>query len=197
MNRFIVTTLIAFLLAGITHAQVIRNGYCTVDSEVWSLPACALESHSGKLYVSKIYLPLFFTSTGKSLQSGTPENLAWTHLPQDGWVYFNSSGLVIVRNVATMDNGPNAFHYGLVRVTKNEKWGLADIHGRMIVPFTYDGMLDYQKGKGWPACTACKYVRKGEYGSFESGQWSSLDRRGKVLSTAHDPNSARNKGPRN
>jgi hypothetical protein len=197
MNRFILVTLVAFLFSRLACTQVIQDGNCTVDSEFWSLPQCALEIHSGELYVARAYLPLFFSSAGKALQYGSSENLAWTHLPQDGWAYFDRTGLVVVRNVATMDNAPNAFHYGLVRVTKDKKWGLADMHGRVIVPFAYDGMLDYREGTGWPACTGCKYVQQGEYGSFHSGKWISLDRHGKALSMTSDLSRAHHNSPHN
>ena len=192
MNRILLSAFIIALLTGSAHARVIRNGDCTVDSEILQLPACALETHNDKLYVSKVYLPLFFSSTGITLETGTPGNLASTFLPEGDWAYLNRAGLIVVRNVATMDNGANEFHHGLVRITKDNKWGLADIQGRMIVPLTYDGLLDYQADVGWLACTGCKYVKHGEYGSFQSGNWVRLDRRGKVGSPTEPPPAAQN-----
>jgi hypothetical protein len=94
-----------------------------------------------------------------------------------------------------MDNGANEFHHGLVRVTKDNKWGLADIQGRMIVPLTYDGILDYQADAGWLASTGCKDVKQGEYRDFQGGNWLRLDRRGKVRSAADPPLASRNPKP--
>ena len=85
----------------------------------------------------------------------------------------------MVRNVATMDNFANAFHYGLVRVSNGGKWGLADMHGRLVVSLRYDGMLDYQPGEGWKACLGCRSVSDGEHSGFDGGHWISLDRYGK------------------
>lgn len=192
MNRIILLALTLAFLSGSAHARVIRNGDCTVDSELLQLPACALETHNGRLYVSKAYLQLFFASTATTDEMDTPGILASTYLPEGDWAYVNRAGLIVVRNVAVMDNGANEFHHGLVRVTKDNKWGLADIRGRMIVPLTYDGMLDYQADSGWLACTGCRNVKQGEYAYFQGGSWVRLDRRGKVRSPAEPPLPARN-----
>jgi len=192
MNRILTLALTLAFSAGWAHAQIIRNGDCTVDSALLQLPTCALETHNGRLYVSKAYLSLFFPSIGTSLKMDTPGSLASTLLPEGDWAYLNRTGLIVVRNVAMMDNGANDFHHGLVRVTKNNKWGLADIRGQMIVPLTYDGMLDYQADAGWLACTGCKYVKQSEYGYFQGGDWVRLDRHGKVRSSAEPPLAAQN-----
>jgi hypothetical protein len=180
------------LLTEPANARVIHNGDCTVESELLQLPKCAVETHKGRLYVSKAYLPLFFASTGATLDVNTPGNLASTLLPEGDWAYFNHSGLIVVRNVAVMDNGANEFHHGLVRVTKDNKWGLANIRGQMVVPLTYDGMLDYQADAGWPACTGCRYVKAGEYGDFQGGNWVRLDRRGNLRPPVEQHLAARN-----
>jgi len=192
MNRILLSALIVALLTGSARARVIRSGGCTVDSELPRLPTCALEIQNGRLHVSKAYLPLFFASTGTTLQLGTPGNLASTLLPEGDWAYLNRTGLIVVRNVAMMDNGANEFHYGLLRVAKDNKWGLADIRGRMIVPLTYDGILDYRADEGWLACTGCKLVKQGEYGYFQGGNWVRLDHCGKVISPAEPPLATRN-----
>ncbi|HTJ30553.1 MAG TPA: WG repeat-containing protein [Acidobacteriaceae bacterium] len=197
MRQLSLAVLILVLLIRSIPAQVIRSGNCTVDYELLQLPACALETHNGKLYLSKPYLQLFFSPTGKSLATGTPGNLASTYLPDEGWAYLDHTGLVVVRNVAVMDNGANAFHYELVRITRSGKWGLADIHGKIVVPFTYDGMLDYQKGQGWPACTGCSYVHQGEYGYFRGGKWVALTRQGKAGLPIDPPLGSQNPKPHN
>jgi hypothetical protein len=129
-----------------------------------------METHNGKPHVVAKYVRTLFASTRGRLTAA--------FLPT-GWAYINHRGLVVVDNVAVMDNYANDFHRGLVRVTRNSKWGLADTHGRLVVPFKYDGMLDYQPGKGWEVCTGCRAASDGEHGWFEGGEWQLLDRSGR------------------
>lgn len=199
MNRILTLVLAVGFSAGWTCAQTIRKGDCVVDSEVWTLPACALETQNGRLYVSKVYLPLFFTSTGKATQTGAPRNLAWAQMSGGGWAYFNRAGLIVVQDIATMDNGPSEFHHGLVRIVKAGKWGLSTPQGTLIVPPKYDGMLDYQEGTGWLVCSGCHVgPEKGsEYSFFTGGKWAWLDRHGKVSGTASDPSLARGEKAKN
>jgi hypothetical protein len=189
MNRILTLALTFAFSIGWAHAQTIRRGDCVVDSELWTLPACAIETHNDGLYVSKVYLPLFFASTGTAMQTGTSRNLAWTQMPAGGWAYFNRRGLVVVQNVATMDNGPSEFHHGLVRIIKRGKWGLSNPQGRLIVPLKYDGISDYEEGKGWLACSGCHTEAEegGEYHFFKGGNWVWLDSHGKVSGTASFP----------
>lgn len=146
-------------------------GACVVDRETWQLPACALEIRHGHTYVAARYLPKLF--------SGKRGPLVAMIVPDHGWSYIDRSGKVVVRHVAVMDNYASKFHYGLVRVTEAGKWGLADRRGRLVVPLRYDGILDYQPGEGWKACTGCRTRIVGEYSGFEGGAWITLDRRGK------------------
>lgn len=118
-----------------------------------------------------MYVPAIFASTNKPLIA--------VFLPT-GWVYINRRGEVVVSDVAVMDNGANVFHHGLVRVTRDHRWGLADTRGRLVVPLEYDGMLDYQPGKGWQVCTGCRAASDGEHGWFEGGRWGWLDRHGRL-----------------
>jgi hypothetical protein len=82
-----------------------------------------------------------------------------------------------------MDNGANDFHHGLVRVRRDDKWGLADTKGKLVVPLRYDGMLDSAPNFGWVACSGCHDVsdKSGEYHWFEGGKWLRLNARGKVI----------------
>jgi hypothetical protein len=166
----------------VLYAQVIRRGDCQVNAEIWQVPACALESRGTRIYISPVYLPLYFSSAGTPYNGEGAEGmgLAWTRLPQGDWAYFDRTGRIAVRYVATMDNGPSEFYHGLVRVTRQRKWGLADSQGRAVVPMTYDGMMDFQEGKGWLACIGChiKYERDREYSWFDGGRWIWLDQRG-------------------
>jgi hypothetical protein len=172
--------LLASLVTCPANCQVLRNGSCKVDAEVFLLPQCALETRDGHVFVAKEYLPLYFSSGSARLASAV--------LPEDGWAYFDRHGLIVVRNVANFDNGPSPFHYGLVRVNRKSKWGLADSRGTLVVPLTYDGMLEYEESnRGWRVCTGCRWVSAGEYGWFEGGNWYWLDRNGKVAGKAESP----------
>lgn len=149
-------------------AEVATFRGCTVDTETFAIPSYALESRFGHLYLSHPFVHLFFAHERNQL--------APVYLPESGWAYIDRDGRVVVQNVATMDNGANAFHDGLVRITHAGKWGLADMRGRMVVPLRYDGMLDYQSGLGWKACTGCRTVTAGEHSWFEGGVWVALQR---------------------
>ena len=159
-------------MLGLSQGQVFRDSNCVVDAEIWSLPACALETRDGRLYLKGQFLPLYHFEK--------PYGLAWSHLPQDGWAYFNRQGLVVVKNVATMDNGPDEFHSGLVRVTQGGKWGLANSKGTFIVPLAYDGILGYKPGFGWKACIGCRTISDGEYHRFDGGKWIQISPLGKI-----------------
>ena len=136
-----------------------------------AVPACAIETLHDRTQVIAKYVPAMFASTS--------ERLTAVFLPT-GWVYIDRHGMVVVSDVAVMDNGASDFHHGLVRVTRDGRWGLADTHGRLVVPFKYNGMLDYQPGKGWEVCTGCRAASDGEHGWFEGGQWGWLDRHGRT-----------------
>lgn len=131
MSRIGSCILFVFAVATL-RGEVIRHDGCVVDSEIWSLPKCALEFRNGRLYVSRLYLPLYFSpaETPHDRKGADGMGFAWTRLPEGDWAYFDRTGRVAVRYVAMMDNGPSAFHNGLVRVTRDKKWGLADSHGR-------------------------------------------------------------------
>ncbi|MEP6897882.1 MAG: WG repeat-containing protein [Rhodanobacter sp.] len=173
MNR-IAATLYLLLLASpwVGEAQGVPRDACKVDADLPSVPSCALETRHGQLRVIAKYL--------QPLVASTDRRLIAVRLPA-GWAYIDRHGRVVVTDVAVMDNGANDFHHGLVRVTHNDKWGLADIHGRLVAPLTYDGMLDYQPGKGWNVCTGCRAASDGEHGWFEGGKWGSLDQRGRPV----------------
>lgn len=151
-------------------AQRSPGQHCVVDVDTAAVPACALETRHGSVHVIAAHVPALFADTTQRLTA--------VFLPT-GWAYIDRRGRIVVDDVAVMDNGANEFHHGLVRVTRGGRWGLADMHGRLVVPFEYDGMLDYQPGKGWPVCKQCRAATDGEHGWFAGGQWSSLDQRGR------------------
>ena len=164
-----------------TKAQVIESQGCKVDAEIISLPPCAVLKKHGHVFIAQPFVHLFFPTK--------PEALAPVYLPDDGWAYIDRTGRVVVSDVATMDNSASEFHDGLVRVTRDHKRGLADTRGRIIVPLKYDGMLDYQAGFGWKACTECLTKTDGEHSWFEGGEWVVLQRGSNQTITASPLNS--------
>ena len=161
---------LAAMLAGPARGQ----GACVVDEEMVVLPRCALETRGGQLYVGQRFVRLLFSNTRKKMVA--------TGAKGEGWIYVDRTGRVLVRNVATMDNGADSFHGGLVRVTRGGKWGLATMRGRLAVPMEFDGILDpYQGEPRWAACKGCRTVGDGEHHWFEGGTWYWIDPQGKVV----------------
>jgi hypothetical protein len=82
------------------------------------------------------------------------------HSPEDGngwagrkgWIYVDRTGRVLARNVAAMDNGADGFHTGLVRVTRDGKWGLATTRGRLAVPMSSTEFSIRMKASGAGRC---------------------------------------------
>jgi hypothetical protein len=194
MNAF--ATAIRFTILAITTAsplccQTVKVGNCIVDSELIRLPNCAVKNRNGRLYITRGFLKTFFSGGGFGVAASTVTvdgtRLAWSDIPGAGWAYFDRSGLVVVKNVATMDNGASQFHHGLVRVTVGNKWGLANAHGKLVVPMKLDGALDYEEGSGWRVCTQCRTEGDGELSWFTGGQWKWLDQYGRYTGEAPDP----------
>ena len=94
---------------------------------------------------------------------------------------------MVVQNVAAGDNAASEFQDGLVLVTKDGKWGLADTRGKLVVPMQYDGMMGNGKEPGWLACSGCQVVHQGEHWWFSGGKWVRLDKRGRVAGQANAP----------
>ncbi|MDR2990718.1 MAG: WG repeat-containing protein [Burkholderiaceae bacterium] len=166
-----------------------REMACPVDPEMIALPPCAIRSQRGRLRViSSQVASLSFNRYGLAAACLTGIGGASSGTC---WAYINRLGWVIVRDVAVMDNGASDFHHGLVRVTRNGKWGLADTKGRLAVPLRYDGMLDYEPGAGWATCNGCRAVKDkwGEHSWFEGGKWLRLNARGKVIGPMQAPGS--------
>jgi hypothetical protein len=184
-------TTLALVAAWPAWAQVVRYGDCSIDWELLQLPDCALSVKGNQLYVSQEFATDVFLHrvTGVAATPVIVSGHQWagTNLPKRGWAYFDRNGLVVVQNVATMDNGPSEFHRGLVRVTREGKWGLAGLNGELVVPMQYDGLLDYKAGYGWLACTECRTVHQGDYSWFSGGNWVAIDHLGKVIGKTNDP----------
>jgi hypothetical protein len=99
---------------------------------------------------------------------------AWS--PGLDWMYADRSGAVLIEHVATLDNGPDEFRDGLVRVDYGGKCGYADRSGALIFPRVYDGCLPFDRGKA-EVCRDCRTVcaDKGcEAHRLEGGTWTTL-----------------------
>jgi hypothetical protein len=170
---------------------IVTYGTCSIELDVPMLPKCALETRNGQLFVLQKFVDDVFAGRVHGLAahpvSVGRERLASIYLDEGKWSYFNQSGLVVVQNVADADNAPCEFYDGLVLVTRDGKWGLADAKGKFVVALEYDGMIGNWKGHGWLACTGCRVVHHGEHWWFSGGKWVRLDKRGRVAGQANAP----------
>ena len=102
-----------------------------------------------------------------------------------GRVYINRTGRIVIRNVGLIDNGPDVFHHGLVRVNRDEMWGYADPSGRIVVPVKYSCAIN-SEGIGPLVCVDCRTEQEGEYQACPYGHWLHTDSFGH-LTPSHAP----------
>ena len=171
--------------------MVLKYGACSIDTDSLPLPDCALETRNGRTFVLHDFADDVFSGRVRGIAAHPASvghhRLAWTYLSDGGWAYFDRSGLLVVQNVAADDNSASEFRHGLVPVTKEGKWGLADVKGNFIVPLIYDGMIDSIEHGGWLVCSGCKTVHQGDHSWPSGGKWIQLDRRGRAIGAAPDP----------
>jgi len=144
------------------------------DMEIPVIPACVIQTRNGVLYIPKKYwMYAAFNRYG----------LAAFTIRTFGRVYINRAGRVVIRDVAFIDNGPDDFHHGLVRINRGDLWGYADPSGRIVVPVEYSCALNYKDSHqdyGPLVCTGCRVERKGEYESCLGGHWFHVDNHGQI-----------------
>jgi len=90
-----------------------------------------------------------------------------------GWMYVDKRGKVVIQGVMKMDNGPDAFHDGLVRLERGGKCGFADQKGAIRVPLIYDGCLGFERGKA-RVCVKCRLEcaeKECEHHAYKGGDW--------------------------
>jgi hypothetical protein len=146
---------------------------CLFDYERGEVPHCVYVKADGSHYIAAFYLKQL--SYGVNGLAGVRGN--------DGWMYVNRRGKVVISVVPTFDNGPDEFHEGLVRFIENQKYGFADPKGKIVVPPQYDGAMPFEGGRA-KVCVGCaeKCVdRECEYHVFSGGKWFSVDKNGKTL----------------
>jgi hypothetical protein len=170
-DRLVVLRIIVSLLSFFTFAsaQISKQASCIVeDIDTPTMPACVIESHNGILFIPKKYwMHPAFNRYGLS---------AFT-IEAFGRVYINRSGRIIIRDVGLMDNGPDDFHHGLVRINRDEKWGYEDPSGRIIVPVKYSCAIN-SEDIGPLVCAGCRIEQRGEYQACLDGHWFHADTRG-------------------
>jgi hypothetical protein len=146
-----------------------------LDFERGEIPDCLRETAPGELVIApRILKQLHFDAHG----------LAPVLSPKTGWMYVSRKGKVLVEGVPQVDNGPEAFHDGLVRIVSNEKYGFANRAGVVVIPATYDGALSFEKGRA-KVCKRCqnRCADAGcEHRFFSGGEWLVIDTKGMVVS---------------
>jgi hypothetical protein len=150
---------------------------CVVeDMDTPTMPACVVQSRNGVLLIpEKYWMHPAFNRYG--LSAFTIESF--------GRVYINRSGRVVIRDVGLMDNGPDEFHHGLVRVNRDGKWGYADPSGTIVVAVKYSCAIN-SENIGPLVCVECHIEHQGEYQACLGGRWFRADTRGH-LAPSHAP----------
>jgi hypothetical protein len=186
------SALIAFMFCGAlalsparsndTSRPVKSEAACVVeDIDTPTMPACVVQIRNGKSYIPKKYwMHPHFNRYGLS-----PFGII-----DFGLVYINRAGRIVIRDVAFMDNAPDDFHHGLVRVDRNGVWGFADPSGRIVVPVKYSCALNFKdqfQDVGPLVCIDCREEQQGEYHACVGGHWFKADRQGN-LTPAPDAN---------
>jgi len=147
------------------------------DREIPMMPKCVIQSRNGALFIPKRYW---------MYPSFNQYGLAPFTIESFGRVYLNRAGRVVIRDVASMDNAPDEFHHGLVRIERDGKWGYADPLGRIIVPLEYSCALNYKdqyQDIGPLLCVGCRMEQQGEYRPCLGGKWYLTDAHGKLTPT--------------
>jgi len=148
---------------------------CVFDFQRGEIHDCIHENATGELFVApRVTKELHFDSYG----------LAPVLSLKTGWMYVNRKGKVVVNGVPQMDNGPDSFHDGLVRIVKNEKYGFANRQGDIVVPAIYDGALNFENGTA-KVCKGCRNKCADadcEHRFFSGGDWLVIDTKGLVVS---------------
>lgn len=152
---------------------------CMIQPDEGLLPGCIGEDAAGKLSIAPKYRKLLrFCSHGLAA--------VWSESEPKGWMYVDRKGLVVVTGVAAFDNWADRFHDGLVRVTRDNRFGYANRAGTLVIPAVYDGAFNFEKGTA-VVCQGCKAHCDGEHCGFEGGRWMRIDTRGRVVGEVQAP----------
>jgi hypothetical protein len=176
IKRYLILVGLIIFCAFPVNSEINTKGHnCFLPAQNFAeVSDCVIKNKTGQLFIAPVYLrQLSFTENG----------LATIYSQEEGWMYVNRKGKVIISGVAVMDNGADTFHDGLVRFIKDTKWGFADEKGHVVVPAVYDGALNFVNGIA-KVCTGCK--NECVYAHCEArhhvgGEWFCIDTKGKRI----------------
>lgn len=155
------------------HGQSEKPAVCQVeDADVYFRPSCVVQIHHGHPFIKKKYLK-YMTFNEYGLTALLVQSF--------GAMYVDHNGRVVVRDVALIDNGPDDFHHGLVRIMHDGQYGYADPSGRIVVPEKYPcafNLTDEYTDIGPLVCVGCRTEKHGEYQACLDGTWFRADREG-------------------
>lgn len=174
----LVATLALLASARTVFSQSTKHSQCVVeDIDTPTMPKCVIQSRNGTLFIPKRYwMHPSFNQYG----------LAAFTILSFGRVYINHTGQIVIRDVAFMDNAPDEFHHGLVRIERDGKWGYANPTGRIVVPVEYSCALNFKddhQDYGPLLCVGCHTEQQGEYQACLGGKWFKADSSGKLTPT--------------
>ncbi len=178
-KRYIILVSVIFLFVLFGRGEINAEGRkCILPAQDFKeVSNCVKKNKTGELFIAFPYLRQL--SFGKN-------GLAVVYSHEEGWMYVNRKGRVIISGVAVMDNGADVFHDGLVRFSKNNKWGFADEKGRIVVPPIYDGAMNFENGLA-KVCKACELKcvdKECEKHFFSGGEWFYIGTKGKIVKKA-------------
>ena len=143
------------------------------ETEIAPHGACASRAGGGTLRVSERHL--------RVLDYG-PDGLASVFVEKTGWAWVRRDGASI--EVPAVDNGPDAFSEGLVRIRRGGRIGFADRSFRTVVAPRFDFAWPFEKGRAL-VCEGCatESTAPGEeaHAPATGGRWGYVDRSGREV----------------
>ena len=175
-KRYIIWVGLIFVWAFPVCGEINAEGHkCVLPAQDFKeVSNCVKLSKKGQLFIAPKYLRQL--SFGKN-------GLAVVYSKEEGWMYVNRKGRVIISGVAAMDNGADVFHDGLVRFSQDKKWGFADERGKIIVAPIYDGAMNFENGLT-KVCNGCRSECAGsdcEHHVFSGGEWFYINTKGEIV----------------
>ena len=95
------------------------------------------------------------------------------------WIAIDQQQRVLY-DIVAIDNGPDYFQEGLVRVKRNEKMGFANQYGQVVIPCAYDFVGWFEAGKAKVALKA-QAIKEGEHTRIEAEEWFFIDKQGQRI----------------
>ena|SRR4030042_2822637 len=180
-KRYLILTFVVIFFALPVSGEInAEGGKCVLPAQDFKeVSNCVKLSKKGQLFITPQHI--------KKLSFGK-NGLAVVYSKEEGWMYVNRKGRVIIRGVAVMDNGADVFHDGLVRFSKNSKWGFADVKGKIVIAPIYDGAMNFENRLA-RVCHGCRFECAGsdcEHHIFAGGEWFYINTKGKILKKAKE-----------